>query len=205
MALYFAFLFSISKAGEDPTQDPAEVVEDSPDVDEATISEVAVEREDGSSSITLSTLAISISVASTLVTTGIFLSGALLPAGTSSLPMISVLTVVAATMFPKFFGKISETGTALGITFIQMFFAASGAAGSIRLVLQKAPALFAFSALQITIHFGTLMAIGRGLFRLPHRELYLASNANVGGPTSMYLRMFCCFEQSIPSEHVSIL
>lgn len=95
--------------------------------------------------------------------------------------MISVLTVAAATLFPKFFSRISETGTAVGVTFIQMFFAASGAAGSIRLVIQQAPALFAFSAIQIGIHFGTLMAIGKGLFRLPNRELYLASNANVGG------------------------
>jgi uncharacterized membrane protein len=28
------------------------------------------------------------------------------------------------------------------------------------------------------------MAVGRGIFGLPARELYLASNANVGGPTT---------------------
>lgn len=28
------------------------------------------------------------------------------------------------------------------------------------------------------------MALGGWIFRLPHRELYLASNANVGGPTT---------------------
>ena len=28
------------------------------------------------------------------------------------------------------------------------------------------------------------MALGRYVFRLPPRELYLASNANVGGPTT---------------------
>lgn len=186
VALYFAFLFSISKAGdEDEAASSSSKVESEiidSDEEMTTISEVAVEG--STSTITLPSLAISISVASTLVTCGIFLTGALLPAGTSSLPLISVLTVCAATLFPKFFSKISETGTALGITFIQMFFAVSGAAGSIRLVLQKAPALFAFSALQIGIHFGTLMALGRGLFRLPNRELYLASNANVGGPTT---------------------
>ena len=52
------------------------------------------------------------------------------------------------------------------------------------MVFEQAPSLFAFSALQIGIHFTTLMAIGRGIFRLPNRELYLASNANVGGPTT---------------------
>jgi uncharacterized membrane protein len=186
VALYFAFLFSISKAGDEDqgvsspsTTDQGNEAENM----EVTISELAVQQE-GGSSITLPSLAISMSIASTLVSAGVFLTGALLPAGTSSLPLISVLTVIAATLFPKFFARISETGTALGITFLQMFFAVSGAAGSIRLVLQKAPALFAFSALQIGIHFVALMAIGRGIFRLPNRELYLASNANVGGPTT---------------------
>ena len=186
VALYFAYLFSIAKPGEpgngedktSPSQSESAATE------EVTIAELAVEQERDSSTITLPTLAISISVAATLVSAGRFLTRALLPSGTSSLPLISALTVGAATIFPKFFARISETGTALGITFIQMFFAASGAAGSIRLVLKQAPALFAFSALQIGVHFGTLMAIGRGIFRLPHRELYLSSNANVGGPTT---------------------
>jgi uncharacterized membrane protein len=180
-------LFYISKAGEEDespsTSSKDEVVTDAGEIKEATISELVVEQ-GGSSTITLPSLVISISVASTLVSAGSFLTRALLPAGTSSLPLISVLTVCAATSFPKFFSRISETGTSLGVAFIQMFFAASGAAGSIRLVLQQAPSLFLFSALQIGIHFVTLMAIGRGLFRLPNRELYLASNANVGGPTT---------------------
>jgi uncharacterized membrane protein len=213
VALYFAFLFSIAKAGEeDDTSTPNTITEtttvtatatvtettitgatnteekakDDDDDDETqqfTISEVAVE--DGKpSSITLPTLAISLSVASSLVTAGSFLTKVLLPAGTSSLPLISTLTVIAATAFPKFFAGLSETGTALGVIFVQMFFACSGAAGSIRMVLEKAPSLFAFSALQIGIHFATLMTIGRGIFKLPKRELYLASNANVGGPTT---------------------
>jgi len=197
VALYFAFLFSIAKSGEDdktttkssiastPTNDNSEDTTDKvQDPKIATISEMAVEDEKSPSTITLPTIAISISVASSLVTVGSFLTKALLPAGTSSLPLISALTVVAATLFPTFFSKLSETGTALGVVFVQMFFACSGAAGSIRMVFEKAPALFAFSALQIGIHFGALMTIGRGIFKLPKRELYLASNANVGGPTT---------------------
>jgi len=193
VALYFAFLFSIAKAGEgnstiETTAMGAAVTEeeakdDDGETQQFTISEVIVE--DGkSSSITLPSLAISISVASALVTAGSLFTKALLPVGTSSLPFISTLTVAAATAFPTFFSSLSETGTALGVIFVQMFFACSGAAGSIRMVFEKAPSLFAFSALQIGIHFVTLMAIGRGIFRLPKRELYLASNANVGGPTT---------------------
>jgi len=184
VALYFAFLFSIAKPGEDDAPATAENTDEVKDETIGTISELAVEDEKSPSTITLPTLAISVSVASSLVTAGSFLTRALLPAGTSSLPLISALTVVAATLFPSFFSKLSETGTALGVVFVQMFFACSGAAGSIRMVFEKAPSLFAFSALQIGIHFGTLMAIGRGIFKLPKRELYLASNANVGGPTT---------------------
>jgi uncharacterized membrane protein len=188
VAFYFAFLFSVSSAGEDGSSESEESTEKTLEIEEETnndapIAELQIEKE-GSSSITLPSLAISVSVASTLVSLGNYVTKAVLPAGTSSLPMISLLTVLGATTFPKFFSSISETGTALGVAFIQMFFAASGAAGSILVVMQQAPSLFAFSALQISIHFATLMAVGRGLFRLPSRELYLASNANVGGPTT---------------------
>lgn len=182
VALYFAFLFAISKAGmdDDASGSDEEVVSS----DMPQISEVAVEDTSRmSTSISLPTLLTSISVAATLVACGQIATKALLP-GTSSLPLISVLTVVAATIFPKFFSRLSETGTALGVAFIQMFFAASGAAGSIKMVIQQAPSLFAFSALQIGVHFGFLMAVGKGIFRLPNRELYLSSNANVGGPTT---------------------
>eukprot|EP00536_Pseudo-nitzschia_multiseries_P011610 jgi/Psemu1/326522/estExt_fgenesh1_pg.C_4050015 len=193
VALYFAFLFWIAKAGEE--EDASEASDSSSDTagdgvpegqenEKPIISELAVEDTQSGSTITLPSLAISLSVASSLVTAGSFLTRSFLPAGTSSLPMISTLTVLAATVFPKFFARLSETGTALGVIFVQMFFACSGAAGSIRMVIEKAPALFAFSAIQIGVHFCTLMAIGRGILRLPKRELYLASNANVGGPTT---------------------
>ena len=189
VALYFAFLFSIAKSGDDETtisteENARDATVETQEHDIAPISEIVVEDGNSQSTITLPTLAISVSVASSLVMAGSFVTKVLLPAGTSSLPLISTLTVVAATLFPTFFEKLSETGTALGVIFVQMFFACSGAAGSLRMVFEKAPALFAFSALQIGIHFGTLMAIGRGLFKLPKRELYLASNANVGGPTT---------------------
>jgi len=180
VAIYFAFLFSIAKQGtpsEEVTEAAEIIVTDPGDIGSA---------DDGlgDSTITLASLGAALSVSSCLVTLGGILTKALLPTGTSSLPLTSILTVLSATAFPRFFSRIRAAGTAVGITFIQMFFAASGAAGSIQLVMKSAPSLFLFSALQIGVHFATLMALGRGIFRLPHRELYLASNANVGGPTT---------------------
>jgi uncharacterized membrane protein len=164
VALYFAFLFWRAKDDETALE--------------------AAENEEKDSSIELGKLGTSLSTAATLVAGGRLLTKTLLPAGTSSLPVISLLSVGAATAFPKFFSRIADTGLSLGVIFIQMFFAASGAAGSIALVLQKGPRLFAFSAVQIAIHFWTLMTVGKIGFRLPYRELYLASNANIGGPTT---------------------
>jgi uncharacterized membrane protein len=191
VALYFAFLFSIAIPGEGTADQsntattlPKSSWIDDDDDQVRTSAEMKMEDQNAISTITLPSLAISLSVASSLVTAGSLLTKAILPKGTSSLPIISTLTVLAATAFPNFFARLSETGTALGVIFVQMFFACSGAAGSIRMVFEQAPALFAFSTLQIGIHFGTLMAIGRGICRLPNRELYLASNANVGGPTT---------------------
>eukprot|EP00956_Cyclotella_meneghiniana_P042343 scaffold248425_cov73-Cyclotella_meneghiniana.AAC.3 len=65
-----------------------------------------------------------------------------------------------------------------------LFFATSGASGSLVLVLRQAPSLIAFCILQLGIHFGVLVGFGRGLFKMDPNELYLASNANVGGPTT---------------------
>lgn len=187
VALYFAFLFAIAKPGEDDSEKKKAIEDESSEsikmpVDPEDLGEDSSAL--GDSAITLASLGTSLTMSSCLVTLGGILTKLVLPPGTSSLPLTSILTVLSATIFPKFFSRIQAAGTAMGIIFIQMFFAASGAAGSIKLVLQSAPSLFAFSALQIGVHFATLVAVGRGLFRLPPRELYLASNANVGGPTT---------------------
>ena len=176
VAIYFAILFGLAK----PDESTPHTVSSSNQNVESEVNHLSGEDAD----ISLSTIGLAFSMTSSLVTTGGILTKVILPTGASSLPLTSGLTVVAATLFPKFFARLRKAGTAMGILFIQMFFAASGAAGSIRLVLRQAPSLFAFSALQIGIHFCFLMAFGRGLFRLPARELYLASNAAVGGPTT---------------------
>ena len=65
----------------------------------------------------------------------------------------------------------------------QLFFAATGAAGSVVEVVRNAPVLFLFSATQIALHYCLLMAVGSRL-KIGGRELYVASNANVGGPST---------------------
>jgi len=48
----------------------------------------------------------------------------------------------------------------------------------------EAPALFAYSMVQIAVHFVVLYALNAATIKAPLRDLLLASNANVGGPTT---------------------
>lgn len=65
----------------------------------------------------------------------------------------------------------------------QIFFAAVGANGSIAQVVRNAPSLFAFAFLQVFVHLALLMGVGK-LLNWERRDVLLASNANVGGPTT---------------------
>ena len=187
--IYFSLLFFLAKTGED---DAKQKNGSSTKVDTDAAAEIAVvdpesvgdtSDESRTSDINLSSIGTSLTVASCLVTLGGVLSKWLLP-GTSSLPVISLLTVLGATFFPAFFGKLVNSGAAIGVLIMQMFFSVSGSAGSISQVLKQAPSLFLFSALQIGVHFGCLLLLGKAVFRLDSRDLFLASNANVGGPTT---------------------
>jgi uncharacterized membrane protein len=188
IALYFAWLFYSSTDGEgaSSTKGTAHASHAATIIDDdRIIGEAAVEDDSGAKqNISLMSLSISLAVSTTLLFLGTLLTHVFLPAGTSALPLISLCTVAAATTFSKFFSRLSTTSTAMGVIFIQMFFAVSGAAGSIRSVIQKAPSLLLFSSLQIFIHYVMLMGIGKFLLKLEQRELYIASNANVGGPTT---------------------
>ena len=64
-----------------------------------------------------------------------------------------------------------------------MFFAVTGAMGHIPTVARFGPSLFQHTCIQITVHFCVTLGLGR-LFHIPLREVVLASNANVGGPTT---------------------
>lgn len=174
VALYFALLFSLATEGEQGSSIGTNIDLEIRDPENVSNS---------GGNITMPSIAVSLAVASCLVTVGKIMTKVFFPS-TSSLPLISIVTVVAASLFPNFFQRISFTGTSIGVIFMQMFFAASGAAGSIRLVMKQAPSLFIFSLLQVAIHFISLLGIGRVLLKMNVNELYLASNANVGGPTT---------------------
>lgn len=58
-----------------------------------------------------------------------------------------------------------------------------GASGSIWNVINTAPGIFVFAVIQVTVHLAAVLGLGK-LFRFDLKELLIASNANVGGPTT---------------------
>uniref|UniRef100_A0A7N2MIM0 Uncharacterized protein n=1 Tax=Quercus lobata TaxID=97700 RepID=A0A7N2MIM0_QUELO len=79
-----------------------------------------------------------------------------------SLPAITAVVVILATM---------------------VFFAAVGASGSIWNVINTATSIFVFALVQVTVHLAVIPGLGK-LFRFDLKLLLLASNANIGGPTT---------------------
>lgn len=101
--------------------------------------------------------------------------------GTSIL-IITALIVILATFFPKQLGAIKGADK-IGILLMQVFFAAIGASANIIVVLKFGPILFVFAALILFIHLSFLLIAGK-LFKLDLAEIVIASNANMGGPTT---------------------
>ena len=96
--------------------------------------------------------------------------------------LITTITTAMATFFPKFFGNISgaqEIGTFL----IHIFFAVIGAPASIALIIRDAPILLLFAAIIVLMNLVFSLAFGK-LFRYSIEEITVASNANIGGPTT---------------------
>lgn len=187
VALYFALLFYLAVSGN--ANRNVEITDYKDDNSGVTNSETPLKGEilfpDEAEQTQISTASItySMATASALVTIGSAITSALCP-NLSSVVITSLLTIVSATLFPSLFQPLRTSGIAIGMLLLQMFFAASGAGGSLLLVLRQAPSLIAFSALQLAVHFSVLMGVGRGAMRLDRNELFLASNANVGGPTT---------------------
>lgn len=99
------------------------------------------------------------------------------------IPIITGLTVTLATAVPRLLAPIVPSAEGLAAILMQVFFASVGANGSVAQVMHNAPSLFVFSFIQVFVHLGLLLGIGKAC-RWRRRDVLLASNANVGGPTT---------------------
>lgn len=96
--------------------------------------------------------------------------------------VITAIIVIVATIFPKQVGTI-QGADKIGTLLMQVFFAAIGASANILVVLKVGPVLFVFAALILFVHLIFLLFAGK-LFKLDLAEIVIASNANMGGPTT---------------------
>ena len=96
--------------------------------------------------------------------------------------VVTALTVILATALPRPLSRLAGAEQ-LGTFLMQIFFAVIGASANVVVVMRVGPVLFVFAALILTIHLVFLL-VGGWLLRLDLSELVIASNANMGGPTT---------------------
>lgn len=100
-----------------------------------------------------------------------------------SLPAITAIVVMLATLLPRQFSHLAPSGEAIAMILMQVFFAVVGASGNIWNVITTAPSIFLFCLIQIAVHLAVTLGFGK-LLGFDLKLLLIASNANVGGPTT---------------------
>lgn len=93
------------------------------------------------------------------------------------------LAVLVATAVPRMVAPLVKSGECIAAILMQLFFASVGASGSIETVVKTAPTLFLWSFVAITVHVVGILGAEKW-FSFSRKETCLASNANIGGPTT---------------------
>lgn len=96
--------------------------------------------------------------------------------------MLTTLTIIIVTSFPNFFEKINGS-TEIGTFLIYLFFVVIGAPASLIVILKNGPMLFVFVLIIAVMNLLVTLLLGRA-FKFSLEEMVLASNANLGGPTT---------------------
>ncbi|WP_334295281.1 DUF819 family protein [Clostridioides difficile] len=96
--------------------------------------------------------------------------------------IITTLTMLFATFMPNFFGDI-KGAQELGTFLIYIFFVVVGVPASITLIIQKSPLLLLYCGIMVLINMLVTFIVAK-IFKFSLEEAILASNANIGGPTT---------------------
>lgn len=96
--------------------------------------------------------------------------------------LITTFTWLAATFSPIKLSAIKGSQE-IGTFLIYLFFAVIGAPASISLILKESPLLLVFAAIIVATNLIVSLLLGK-LFHFSIEEILIASNANVGGPTT---------------------
>ncbi|WP_174614451.1 DUF819 domain-containing protein [Virgibacillus ihumii] len=96
--------------------------------------------------------------------------------------MLTTLTVLAVILMPNYFENIRGTQE-IGTFLIYLFFVVIGVPASIALVVTTSPLLLVFVLIIVLMNLLFSLVLGK-LFKFNLEEVLLASNANLGGPTT---------------------
>ncbi|WP_245799304.1 DUF819 family protein [Virgibacillus siamensis] len=96
--------------------------------------------------------------------------------------MLTTLTVIAVILLPNYFENIKGTQE-IGTFLIYLFFVVIGVPASIALVVTTSPLLLVFVLIIVLLNLLFSLVLGK-LFKFNLEEILLASNANLGGPTT---------------------
>jgi len=95
---------------------------------------------------------------------------------------ITTVSVVGATAFPDFFGSIAG-GQEIGTYIIYCFMFVIGAPASIQGIIKNSPALLLLAVVVVGFNMAFTF-VGGNILGIKRDVLIIASNANVGGPTT---------------------
>ena len=96
--------------------------------------------------------------------------------------LITTFTMLLATFAPQFMAGI-HGAQELGTFLIYIFLVVIGVPASLPVILSTAPLLLVFTLIIVVINLLITMGLGK-LFKFDLEEVLLASNANIGGPTT---------------------
>lgn len=95
---------------------------------------------------------------------------------------ITTITMLCATFAPGFFGEIKGSQE-LGTFLIYLFFFVIGVPASVPLIIMNSPLLLLFAAIVVTVNM-IFSFVGGKILKFDLEDIILASNANIGGPTT---------------------
>lgn len=96
--------------------------------------------------------------------------------------VLTTLTFIVLALFPSYFEKLNGSQE-IGTFLIHIFFVVIGIPASISLIFETAPLLLVFAFIIVIINLIISLLFGK-LFKFDLEEILLASNANIGGPTT---------------------
>lgn len=96
--------------------------------------------------------------------------------------IITTLSMLCATYGARFFGNIRGTQE-IGTFLVYLFLTVIGAPASVLLIIQKSPLLLVFCVIVVFVNMTVTFSAAK-LLKFSLEESIMASNANIGGPTT---------------------